>query len=73
MEQERWAQEKIAGACPGGEYWHRVPSGYRCNAIQRLVTDELLAEGKGGCIFLDVLDLAKTGSPNKVGRWYFGP
>jgi hypothetical protein len=57
QEQERWAQsqlKQLSGTCPLGFEWGRIPGGYRCqpygpppNGLHK-VTDELLAEGKGG-------------------------
>ena len=36
------------GACPEGYTWTRRPGGYQCNGGGHGVTDELLAERKGG-------------------------
>jgi hypothetical protein len=48
--QEEWAQRKIAetGPCPAGYVWLRVPGGYNCAAGSHWMTDEQLAEGRGG-------------------------
>lgn len=48
--QEEWAQRKIAetGPCPAGFVWIRVPGGYNCAAGSHWMTDEQLAEGRGG-------------------------
>jgi hypothetical protein len=50
QEQEQWAQKQIqlTGACVGKFAWTRVEGGYRCGSGNCKVTDELLAEGKGG-------------------------
>jgi hypothetical protein len=52
-EQETWAQKQLKGLsamCPYGCQWKRSKTygGYLCAAKLCLVTDELLAEGKGG-------------------------
>jgi hypothetical protein len=49
-EQERWAQAQLMlrGSCHRGFQWIRVPGGYRCEGHNHAVTDELLAEGRGG-------------------------
>jgi len=48
--QEDWAQQQIqlTAACDGGYAWQRVKGGYRCHSGMCKITDELLAEGKGG-------------------------
>lgn len=49
-EQEVWAQsqlKQIVGRCPQSFGWIRETGGYRCGGGDHLVTDELLAEGKG--------------------------
>jgi hypothetical protein len=50
QEQEQWAQKQVqlTGACVGKYAWTRVEGGYRCGSGNCKVTDELLAEGKGG-------------------------
>jgi hypothetical protein len=54
-EQEAWAQtqlSQLSTACPEGWDWGRIPGGYQCRPGGYLgnhkVTDDLLAEGKGG-------------------------
>ena len=50
-EQEQWAQAQLAqnaGTCVAGFSWSRIEGGYRCRGGAHMVTDELLAEGKGG-------------------------
>lgn len=54
-EQEEWAQEQLRPqgpasefACPNDFGFYRIPFGYRCYGSQHMITDELLAEGKGG-------------------------
>ena len=51
--QEQWAQTKARqlGPCPAGYAWIRVPGGYNCSAGSHWMTDELLAEGKGGILY----------------------
>jgi hypothetical protein len=51
VQQDNWAQAQLKSidACAAGYDWRRVPGGYRCNGRRHMVTDELLAEGKGGC------------------------
>jgi hypothetical protein len=49
--QEKWAQHQLqsnAGKCGEGTNWYRVDGGCRCCNGSHKVTDELLAEGKGG-------------------------
>lgn len=48
--QEQWAQSMIkrAGVCPERYSWRRIPGGYQCEGRGHGITDELLAEGKGG-------------------------
>lgn len=50
QKQEEWAQDMIkrAAACPEGYDWNRMPGGYQCRGGGHGMTDELLAEGKGG-------------------------
>lgn len=51
QEQEAWAQKmlkRMPSTCPYGVKWKCVKGGYRCGADVCFVTDELLAEGKGG-------------------------
>ena len=50
--QEIWAHEQLKhfdGTCAAGYDWYRVKGGYRCEGGRHFVSDELLAEGKGGC------------------------
>jgi hypothetical protein len=50
--QETWAHEQLKhldGTCAAGYDWYRVKGGYRCEGGRHFVSDELLAEGKGGC------------------------
>lgn len=49
--QESWAQSQLGGLstnCVAGCRWNRIRGGYKCDAGICLVTDELLAEGRGG-------------------------
>jgi hypothetical protein len=53
--QESWAQSflKRVGRCPQDFGWQRVEGiGYQCEGLNHLVTDELIAEGKGGFMVL---------------------
>jgi hypothetical protein len=55
--QDNWAknQIKLIGACPDGwENWQRRenPGGYQCEKGAHGITDDLLAEGKGGILVL---------------------
>jgi hypothetical protein len=68
-EQETWAQtqlSQLSTACPEGWGWGRIPGGYQCRPMGMLgnhkVTDELLAEGKGGVYY----------RISSFGRWH-GP
>jgi Ni/Co efflux regulator RcnB len=49
-EQEEWAQWqiKLTGQCIEGYDWGRVDGGYVCAGGNHMITDELLAEGRGG-------------------------
>jgi hypothetical protein len=49
-EQDSWAVSYIehAGPCPAGFAWVRVQQGYVCDGGHHLMTDALVAEGKGG-------------------------
>lgn len=55
-EQNNWAQKMIrkarikTSACPSDYKWQRIeaPPGYQCEKGGHLVSDELIAEGKGG-------------------------
>lgn len=52
QKQEAWAQyqlQQIQGTCVAGFAWGRIQGGYRCHGGHHMVTDELLAEGRGGC------------------------
>jgi hypothetical protein len=61
QEQEKWAQSQLRQLdtkCPLGFVWGRIPGGYRClpegkPGIHK-VTDELIAEGKGGVYVLSL-------------------
>ncbi|KAE8443156.1 hypothetical protein EG329_002325 [Mollisiaceae sp. DMI_Dod_QoI] len=71
VKQEEWAQDQIRqqGLCPGRVPWIRVPGGYQCIAVQHYMTDEILAEGKGGMFFFDIFSLSGTSRVRK----YLGP
>ncbi|KAF8848022.1 hypothetical protein BDZ45DRAFT_301194 [Acephala macrosclerotiorum] len=49
--QEKWAQTQLklnsSSNCPAGLVWIRYKDGYRCLGGGHMVTDKLLAEGKG--------------------------
>jgi hypothetical protein len=65
--QNVWAQEIIkgTGVCPQDFGWERVePYGYQCLGKHHLITDELLAQGRGG------LWLVPAGKAGKMDtRW----
>jgi hypothetical protein len=71
-EQDNWAQEMIkrVGACPENFDWVRRenPGGYQCEGGGHGITDELLAEGKGGIM---VLATKKWGQSK--GPYYLDP
>lgn len=58
-DQKKWADDQLkknAGNCPMGYEWHRIEGGYQCArglGIHR-VTDELLQEGKGGYMMMQL-------------------
>ncbi|KAF8852363.1 hypothetical protein BDZ45DRAFT_563314, partial [Acephala macrosclerotiorum] len=60
--QEEWAQSLIlrCGPCPQKYAWARKLDGYHCEGGNHFITDSLLAEGRGGLMFIP-LDLE--------GRW----
>jgi hypothetical protein len=74
--QERWAQGMIkrAGVCPEHYAWRRMSGGYQCEGGGHGITDELLAEGKGGMMAhrtrqWGVSDGPYYPHPNNPGRW----
>ncbi len=76
QKQENWAQSiiKRVGICPEGNTWNRRPGGYQCNGFGHGITDEMLAEGKGGIYALRAGNWAiKDGpyypNPNKPGNF----
>jgi hypothetical protein len=46
-----WVVDQLArsGACIIINAWYRIAGGYRCTVGGCMMTDELIAEGKGGC------------------------
>ncbi|KAE9367693.1 hypothetical protein N431DRAFT_288282, partial [Stipitochalara longipes BDJ] len=54
--QEQWAQsilQRVPHSCPQGHGWKRIenPPGYHCGMGGHCITDDLLAQGRGGiCI-----------------------
>lgn len=54
--QEQWAQGLIQRAmstlCPQGHAWIRVHDGYHCKGKHHYITDSLLAEGRGGMLWV---------------------
>jgi hypothetical protein len=66
--QELWAQSKvkITGSCPEGFDWERIDDAYHCHGGHHLISDELLAEGKGGVYLL--LDSRYT--HDRLGPYY---
>ncbi|RDL41632.1 uncharacterized protein BP5553_01611 [Venustampulla echinocandica] len=76
QKQEEWAQEMIkrAAACPEGYDWNRMPGGYQCRGGGHGMTDELLAEGKGGLYGLRTRNWeAKDGPYYPDGKGKFRP
>ena len=73
--QEAWAQTqlKLSGTCVAGFAWNRVKGGggYICQGTSHMVTDELIAEGKGGYYQNDYLALPDK--VNKVPKHWAGP
>lgn len=59
QKQEVWAksQMKLVGTCPENFPWDRMAGGFKCQAGSHFITDQLLAEGKGGIL---------------IGPWYPG-
>jgi len=54
-EQDKWVQKNVfdkSAPCPSGYTWERVPGhrsdGYICNGGNHLVTDAMIADGRGG-------------------------
>jgi hypothetical protein len=49
-EQDEWAQSMVkkTAVCPEGFTWSRRTQGYQCRGKHHFITDDLLAEGKGG-------------------------
>jgi hypothetical protein len=72
--QEKWAQELIkrSGACPEGYEWNRMPGGYQCRGGGHGMTDEMLAEGKGGLWALPTKNWEVKLGPyyHENGEWY---
>jgi len=75
-EQEEWAQNMIkrAGVCPENFAWKRQPGGYQCEGGGHGITDELLAEGKGGIMAhrtrkWEVSEGPYYQDPNTLGRF----
>jgi hypothetical protein len=73
-EQEKWAQMLIqrSKACPEGYVWNRMPGGYQCQGGGHGVTDELLAEGRGGIWALSSKDWEVKDGPYypRDGAWF---
>jgi len=74
--QEQWAQShlrEVDTKCPAGYNWVRIPGGYQCKPYRFLgvhkVTDELIAEGKGGFYQRNSFDETKP----KGGNDWLGP
>ncbi|KAF8852362.1 hypothetical protein BDZ45DRAFT_695136 [Acephala macrosclerotiorum] len=81
--QEDWAQKQLKGrdTCPEGFLWDRFDDqkGYRCQGQTHFVTDKLLAEGKGGVLFLNMKITGEVewsppyyADPKKPGRYVYG-
>lgn len=73
-EQEEWAQNLIkrSGACPQGYDWNRRDGGYQCHGGGHGITDEMLAEGKGGMWALPTKDWEVKDGPYypRDGEWF---
>ncbi|RDL32025.1 uncharacterized protein BP5553_09427 [Venustampulla echinocandica] len=75
-EQDEWVQSKLnlhSHVCPVGFLWDRIDGGYICQGGSHRVTDELLADGRGG---LYVPGFPRRGSrriPLRHGREWQGP
>ena len=71
--QDQWARTQLAinGACPEKYAWLRRDEGYQCEGGHHFISDELLAEGKGGIWHLR--NSAHTRSDNRIGPYYEDP
>ncbi|CZR61338.1 uncharacterized protein PAC_11234 [Phialocephala subalpina] len=82
QEQEKRAMNhlRLTAACPDSFTWKSIDEGYHCNGEHHLITNEVLAEGKGG-VFLIGGDLeSKRWGPYYASNgetegllWYAGP
>ncbi|KUJ19429.1 uncharacterized protein LY89DRAFT_613075, partial [Mollisia scopiformis] len=54
QENEVWVQDymKRSGPCPQNFKWERRGKGLHCTGGNHYVTDDLIAEGKGGMMFV---------------------
>jgi hypothetical protein len=70
-EQDNWVASIAArtDACVNGHAWVRHPTlnGYVCTSGNRFMTDELIAEGKGGCYCSTYLRVVTR---DLIGPWY---
>lgn len=58
--QDEWVKEQKISVCPYREPYRRVKGGYMCYGNSHYVTDELVAEGKGGIWFTIGAGVQKT-------------
>ncbi|KAE9373880.1 hypothetical protein N431DRAFT_466128 [Stipitochalara longipes BDJ] len=84
-QQEAWAQQQLNalrghGLCAMGWPWVRIPgNAYRCEGMEHLVIDELLAEGKGGHYVMahgTAIDNPSWAGPfygNEMWEYLYGP
>ncbi|PMD40604.1 hypothetical protein L207DRAFT_382515, partial [Hyaloscypha variabilis F] len=62
--QEQWAQtilRTVPHSCPQGHEWKRIedPPGYYCKMGGHCITDELLAQGRGGICIVPGIKIKK--------------
>lgn len=78
-EQKKWVSKTLAmnEVCPASYGWVRMDEGYKCKGGHHLITDELIAENKGG-IYVTVVGERwgpyYASNENTKGLfWYAGP
>ncbi|KAN0095467.1 hypothetical protein V8E51_016178 [Hyaloscypha variabilis] len=74
--QEQWAQtilRTVPHSCPQGHEWKRIkdPPGYHCKMGGHCITDELLAQGRGGICIVPGIKIKKMWP--LWGPYYDGP
>lgn len=81
-EQKQWVTKTLAltKSCPDSFSWNRAASGYHCKGEHHFITDELIAENKGGVYLIGGdLESERWGpyyASNKETKgllWYAGP